>query len=38
MQKQPLLGMTLSELQSVVKYLGMPSFSAKQIASWLYDK
>ena len=30
--------MTLSELQSVVKYLGMPSFSAKQIASWLYDK
>ena len=32
------MGTTLSELQSVVKYLGMPSFSAKQIASWLYDK
>ena len=38
MQKQPLLGMTLSELQAVVKNMGMPSFSAKQIASWLYDK
>ena len=37
-QKLPLLGLTLSELQSVVKNLGMPSFSAKQIASWLYDK
>ena len=38
MQKQPLLGLTLSELQYVVKNLGMPGFSAKQIASWLYDK
>ena len=38
MQKQPLLGMTLAELQSLVKQLGMPAFSAKQIASWLYDK
>lgn len=38
MQKQPLLGLTLAELQSVVSRLGMPSFSAKQIASWLYDK
>lgn len=37
-QKLPLLGLTLSELQSVVKNLGMPRFSAKQIASWLYDK
>lgn len=37
-QKLPLLGLTFSELQSVVKNLGMPSFSAKQIASWLYDK
>ena len=36
--KQPLLGLTLSELQNVVKNLGMPGFSAKQIASWLYDK
>ena len=30
--------MTLIELQSVVKKLGMPGFAAKQIASWLYDK
>ena len=38
MSKYPLLGMTLIELQSVAKKLGMPSFAAKQIASWLYDK
>lgn len=38
MSRTPLLGMTLTELQSVVKYLGMPVFAAKQIASWLYDK
>ena len=30
--------MTLMELQSLVKRLGMPGFAAKQIASWLYDK
>lgn len=38
MTKYPLLGMTISELQAVVKLLGMPAFTAKQIASWLYDK
>lgn len=38
MQKYPLLGLTLTELQSVVKNLGMPAFAAKQIAAWLYDK
>lgn len=38
MQKQPLLGMTLGELQGVTKLLGMPAFAAKQLASWLYDK
>lgn len=38
MQKNTLLGLTLAELQSVVKSLGMPAFSAKQIALWLYDK
>ena len=38
MQKNALLGLTLNELQVVVKKLGMPSFTAKQIASWLYDK
>jgi 23S rRNA (adenine2503-C2)-methyltransferase len=34
----PLLGMTLMELQAVVKSLAMPAFTAKQIASWIYDK
>ena len=38
MQKQPLLGRTLHELQDVVKSLGMPGFAAKQIAAWLYGK
>lgn len=38
MSKFPLIGMTLSELQSVAKNLGMPGFAAKQIASWLYQK
>jgi 23S rRNA m2A2503 methyltransferase len=38
MSKAPLLGLTLPELQAVVKNVGMPAFSAKQIASWLYNK
>lgn len=38
MTKYPLLGMTLAELQKVVKNIGMPTFAAKQIASWLYEK
>ena len=38
MSKYPLLGMTLVELQSLTKRLGMPGFAAKQIASWLYEK
>lgn len=38
MAKYSLLGLTLSELKSVVKDLGMPAFSAGQIASWLYTK
>ena len=37
-QKQPLLGLTLSELQAITKQLSMPLFTAKQMASWLYDK
>lgn len=36
--KIPLLGMTLSELQQVVKEAGMPAFTAKQMADWLYAK
>lgn len=35
---QPLLGMTLSELKRVVENLGLPSFTAKQIGLWLYQK
>lgn len=38
MSKQPLLGTTLSELQDIVRNLGMPKFTAKQIAEWVYDK
>ena len=38
MNKQPLLGMTLSELQDITRNLGMPKFTAKQIATWIYDK
>ena len=37
-QKQPLLGLTLSELQAITKQLSIPLFTAKQMASWLYDK
>lgn len=33
-----LFGSTLSELQQIVANEGMPSFSAKQIAEWLYKK
>ena len=38
MVKQSLLGMTLAELQTVVDRLGMPKFTSKQIASWVYAK
>jgi 23S rRNA (adenine2503-C2)-methyltransferase len=34
----PLLGLTPTELQTIARNLGMPSYTAKQIASWLYDK
>jgi len=36
--KQPLLGLSLAELQDVVSRLGMPKFTAKQIAEWIYQK
>lgn len=36
--KYPLIGMTLSQLEGVVKEGGMPRFVAKQLAQWLYDK
>ena len=36
--KQPLFGKTLSELSELVVELGLPKFTAKQIADWLYKK
>ena len=36
--KQRLLGMTPAELKAAVQELGMPAFTAKQIAQWLYEK
>ena len=37
-KKAPLLGKTLRELQEVVVGMGLPKFTAGQIASWLYGK
>ena len=36
--KMVLMGMTLAELKSAVKELGMPQFTASQIAQWLYQQ
>ena len=36
--RRPLIGMTLAQLEAVVKEGGMPRFVAKQLAQWLYDK
>ena len=36
--KRVLLGMSLDELKTVVKELGMPQFTAGQIAKWLYQQ
>jgi len=36
--KELLFGKTLSQLQDLVKELGLPMFTAKQIADWLYKK
>jgi 23S rRNA (adenine2503-C2)-methyltransferase len=38
MQKIPLLGQTLSELTQLANDLGMPGFTGKQIAEWIYSK
>ena len=38
MNKRPLIGNTLAELQEIVLELGMPKFTAKQIAQWIYQK
>ena len=37
-KKTPLLGMTLLELQDLVIGVGLPKFTARQIAAWLYVK
>ena len=37
-RRQRLLGMTLAELKEAVTALGMPAFTAKQVAQWLYVK
>ncbi len=34
----PLLGHTLNELHAVAESLGMPRFTAKQMAQWIYEK
>ncbi len=36
--KKRLLGMTLGQLKEAVAEIGMPSFTAKQIADWVYKK
>lgn len=35
---EPLLGKTLEELKDVAKAAGLPAFTAKQIADWIYKK
>lgn len=37
-EKKVLLGLSLDELKTVVKDLGMPQFTARQIAGWLYQQ
>jgi len=36
--KEPLLGMTLTELKAVASQTALPSYAAAQIADWLYKK
>ena len=38
MEKTALSGLTLVELQQVVQGEGLPKFTAKQMAQWLYAK
>lgn len=37
-RKKPLIGLTLEKLQGIAIGLGMPRFTGKQIAQWLYEK
>ena len=36
--RQPLLGMTQQELQTVAEGLGLPRYTGRQLADWLYKK
>ena len=36
--KKPLTGLTLEQLRNVAAECGMPSFAAKQMSQWLYEK
>lgn len=36
--KQPLFGKTLEELTAVAQKLGLPAYTAKQMAGWLYSR
>jgi 23S rRNA (adenine2503-C2)-methyltransferase len=38
MDKEKLFGKTLDELKELVKTIGLPSYAARQLATWLYDK
>ncbi len=38
MKKEALLGKTLTELQEIIVSLGLPRFTAAQIADWIYKK
>ena len=38
MNKIPLLGKTLNELTGIATSLGMPSYTGKQLAEWIYRK
>ena len=37
-EKKKLMGMTLTELQQVATEVGLPGYTAKQMADWLYKK
>lgn len=38
MEKEKLAGKTLSELEKIAEAMGLPKFTAKQLAGWLYGK
>ncbi len=38
MEKRALLGKTLTELQEITSSLGLPRFTATQLADWIYKK